>query len=109
MKNISSKQSVRLRELRQLKKEMLLDSRKCALCGKERELDLCHIIRRSYSTMHYTNPNNLFLACRKCHDAFDNGTWEERNLLNIDPILNKMKELDELYYIRYVYDRQTDI
>ena len=67
-------------------------------------VDLVHIIRQSDSIPLQDDPRNLILGCRKCHKVFDDGSIEEvMKLKGITPILERMKELDELYYNRYAF------
>ena len=67
-------------------------------------VDLVHIIRQSYSLALQDDPRNLILGCRKCHTVFDDGRIEDvMKLKGITPILERMKELDEHYYNRYVF------
>lgn len=67
-------------------------------------VDLVHIIRQSYSIPLQDDPRNLILGCRKCHKVFDDGGIDEvMKLKGIAPILERMKELDELYYNRYAF------
>lgn len=42
----------------------------CVLCGTAAN-DLCHLLPRSLFPEHITNPDNLVIMCRKCHQLHD--------------------------------------
>lgn len=76
---------------------------RCIFCRKHvAHVDLVHIIRRSYSEALKINKRNMVLGCRTCHDMFDNGdALRLSKYTTFEPLLNRMKSLDEYYYNRF--------
>ena len=83
--------------------------KRCQICGRYSEVDWAHIIPKSYSQLLRNRVDNGILACRSCHDIFDQNFTiiPVSKLLELHPwrfkaILGRMKSLDELYYNRFV-------
>lgn len=110
LNKVSSSQAIRNRNVSKYKKTLIRRcGERCFICGKNAQIDLVHIIRRSYSSVLYDNEKNMILGCRTCHELFDDG--DARQLLNYKPfsaILKRMKTLDEFYYNRYVSKRKLE-
>ena len=80
-------------------KLMKLNNRKCFFCGG-RAVDLVHIIRQGAKAGLRDKEDNCIVGCRDCHKVFDDGDYT--TLKNIDKVLERMKELDEMYYLRFI-------
>ena len=68
MRQISKKQSARLREFNAIKKEL---PPACYICGRK-AIDAAHIFPRSLFPEYYTERWNIIPLCRECHNNFDN-------------------------------------
>lgn len=68
MRRKSLKQARKDRFLSDLKKEL---KPICEICGREGK-DLAHLLPKSTFPEHYTNPKNLVILCRSCHNKYDN-------------------------------------
>ena len=69
VRKISVKQQQINRELRRIKREL---PSVCAICGRTCEGDLAHLLARSLNPEHVTEPWNLRIFCRECHNKYDN-------------------------------------
>ena len=78
---------------------MEINNNKCFFCGG-RAVDLIHIIRQGDSIKLRDDEENCLVGCRECHKEFDDGDFT--TLKNIEKVLEKMKELDEKYYQRFI-------
>ena len=78
---------------------MALNKSRCFFCGG-RAVDLVHIIRQGDTASLRDEEANCVIACRRCHDIFDNKNYT--TLKNIDWALGIMEALDEKYYNRFV-------
>lgn len=79
MKQVSTKQAHRNRELSRIKKELYKEhGEMCMICNKERSTDLMHILPKSLWPEYYTEKWNLVLGCRNCHDLFDSSAAYRR-------------------------------
>ena len=108
MKKVSAKQGKINKELSRIKSEKIKKlGRICLFCRRKvGNVDLVHIIRRSYSERLKTDKKNMILGCRECHDVFDNGDARKlEKFPTFELVLNRMKKLDELYYNRFVRKR----
>ena len=83
--------------------------KRCQICGRYSEVDWAHIIPKSYSQLLRNRVDNGILACRSCHDIFDQNFTiiPVSKLLELHPwrfkaIMGRMKSLDEFYYNRFV-------
>ena len=45
--------------------------KQCVICGNYGN-DLCHLLNKGRYPEHYTEPLNLAIMCRQCHNLFDN-------------------------------------
>ena len=61
------KKSITQRFLSEYKK---LQPDQCVLCGRKGG-DLCHLLPRSLFPEHVTEPENLVIMCRSCHQQHD--------------------------------------
>ena len=43
----------------------------CVICGNYGN-DLCHLLNKGRYPEHYTEPLNLVIMCRRCHNYYDN-------------------------------------
>ena len=104
MKRQSDKQKKHNAIISKIKaKKIAKMGRRCIFCRNTfNDVDLVHIIRRSYSEALKADERNMVLGCRTCHAIFDDG--DASGLLKyptFEPILNRMKSLDEPYYNRF--------
>jgi len=89
----------------EIKRELMEESPWCFFCGStQKPLDLAHLIRRSYSAVHRENPLNCVIACRRCHDIFDNNPSCRPSLPGFNRAMSRIKDIDELYY-NQIYDK----
>lgn len=63
MKQISTKQAQRNREIAKIKENL---PSYCVICGKP-AVDAAHLVPKSMYPEHYTNPLNIVGLCRECH------------------------------------------
>lgn len=100
MRKKSKKQILKDRTIGEIKKNL---PPICEICGKYTQGDLCHILPKSIWCEHYTNPLNLIIMCRYCHNQFDNSV-AFRKLQH--KIIERVKSFDERAAIRYfkLYD-----
>ena len=108
MKKVSDKQKDSNRIISEIKADKIKKlGRICLFCRRKvGNVDLVHIIRRSYSERLKTDKKNMILGCRECHDMFDNGDARKlEKFPTFEFVLNRMKKLDELYYNRFVRKR----
>ncbi len=93
--------------LSNIKAELLKTQGYCFFCGRtDSSLDLAHLIRRSASTVHIENPLNCVLACRRCHDIFDNDPACRPHLPGFTRAMNRIREIDIDYY-NEIHDKWT--
>jgi 5-methylcytosine-specific restriction endonuclease McrA len=79
MKQISTKQAQKNREVARIKKELQEEHGElCMICKSERSTDLMHILPKSIYPEHYTEKWNLALGCRSCHELFDSSAAYRR-------------------------------
>lgn len=94
MKQVSSKQAQRNREVAKIKQSL---SPFCAICGKP-AVDAAHLIPKSMYPEHYTNPQNIVGLCRKCHNRYDNNlAFRQRQ----KRLIERVKSFDECAANRY--------
>ena len=84
--------------LSDIKKELLEEAPWCVFCGSYKNLDMMHLVRRSYSPRLRDEKKNCALGCRDCHYIFDNMPWHWGSLGHFPSIVKRIKELDEQYY-----------
>jgi 5-methylcytosine-specific restriction endonuclease McrA len=105
LKKVSDKQRKINIEIARIKADLYYKDPRCFFCRKiftKDDLDSTHIVRRSYAQCLETEERNIILACRNHHNDFDSGTKEQRRALNnLDLVLDRMAELDYLYYVRF--------
>jgi len=101
---VSTKQKIRNTDLKVIKSEIIRDQQSiCYCCETKQVLDGAHIIRRTANLEFYVDRRNLVGLCRRCHVLFDDGPLVQfLKLPNSEKILQRMKELDELYFNRYL-------
>lgn len=104
MRKVSERKRKILKNQARIKKELIEEyGQKCLLgnhfCSSPQ---LVHIIRQSYSIELQDDKENCTLGCQDCHSIFDDGEIDEvMKLKGIEVVLNKMKDLDELYFTRF--------
>ena len=74
-----------------------LHPKQCVLCGTPAN-DLCHLLPRSLFPEYITEPNNLVIMCRECHNFFDNNIEFRKQQ---SKLYEKAKQIDELGANRY--------
>ena len=94
MKRVSAKQAAINATLRRIKATM---GERCAICGG-RGCDLSHILPRSLYPEYVTEPRNLQILCRECHERFDNDREFRREQIEI---YERARLLDECAAHRY--------
>lgn len=67
MNKTSSKQRAKNEALKKIKQEL---PDYCVICGSK-GTDLAHLLPRSLWPEHITNPENVTILCRNCHQQFD--------------------------------------
>lgn len=99
IKPISKDKAAELRILAKIKKRKIsLQGKKCELCGTSGEVDLFHIIGVGNKKF-ATNPINLLLSCRQCHDIWGANDWSKIvKFKNFCEIMERLKSLDEGKY-----------
>ena len=99
IKSISKDKTTELRRLAEIKKsKILVEGSYCAMCGKQGDVDLFHIIGVG-DKKHSTNTINLILSCRFCHLVWGANDWSKIvKFLNFDEIMERLKSLDEGKY-----------
>lgn len=96
MKQVSSKQAQRNREVAKIKQSL---SPFCAICGKP-AVDAAHLIPKSMYPEHYTNPQNIVGLCRECHNKYDNNlAFRQRQKC----LIERVKSFDECAANRYFH------
>lgn len=95
VRKISRKQASDNRILAKIKAEM---SPICVICGKWCVPDLMHLLPRSIYPQHKTNPLNLAIGCRICHDKYDNDITFRRKQKHL---YEQIKRFDEQGGYRY--------
>ena len=88
MKNKSKKQVQRDREVKRIKQTL---PQSCAICGKI-GIDAAHLLPKSVYPEHYTNPLNIVLLCRECHQKYDNNLAFRKQQTKL---INRVKLFDE--------------
>ena len=94
MKKVSSKQTIRNREVARIKARL---PNFCFLCG-QRPVDAAHLLPKSEYPEHYTKEWNIVPLCRSCHDRYD-GNREFRRKQK--KLVDLVKEHDPLAANRY--------
>lgn len=94
MRKVSSKQSIRNREVVKIKAN--LPNFYC-LCG-QRPVDAAHLLPKSEYPEHYTKEWNIVPLCRSCHDRYDSNREFRRKQKKLVEIV---KEHDPLAANRY--------
>lgn len=73
---------------------------------KNSEIQVAHLIRRSEKIEGYSRQElqtmdlNIAPACHDCHDIFDNDPELAVYLPGIHNVLNRIRQIDEMYYNR---------
>ena len=70
----------------------------CVICGKWGANDLMHLLPRSIYPQHKTNPLNLAIGCRICHNKYDNDIIFRRKQKRL---YEQIKSFDEMGAYRY--------
>lgn len=94
MKQVSSKQAQRNREVAKIKQSL---SPFCVICGKP-AVDAAHLVPKSMYPEHYTNPQNIVGLCRECHNRYDNNLAFRRRQKRL---IERVKSFDECAANRY--------
>ena len=68
MRTISITQAKKNREVAKIKSSL---EKKCVICGRY-GIDAAHLLPKSTFPEHYTNPLNIVIMCRDCHNLYDN-------------------------------------
>ena len=98
MKQVSSKQAQRNREVAKIKQSL---SPFCVICGKP-AVDAAHLVPKSMYPEHYTNPQNIVGLCRECHNRYDNNlAFRQRQ----KRLIERVKSFDECAANRYFHLR----
>lgn len=91
---ISEKQKKKNAELSKIKEAL---PKECFLCGRPAN-DLAHLLPRSLFPEYYTEPKNVVILCRQCHDKYDNDiSFRQRQ----KRLYNLAKQVDEKGAMRY--------
>lgn len=94
MKQISTKQTQRNREIAKIKENL---PSYCVICGKP-AVDAAHLVPKSMYPEHYTNPLNIVGLCRECHNRYDNDLSFRRKQKRL---IERVKSFDECAANRY--------
>ena len=94
MKQISTKQAQRKREIAKIKENL---PSYCVICGKP-AVDAAHLVPKSMYPEHYTNPLNIVGLCRECHNRYDNDLSFRRKQKRL---IERVKSFDECAANRY--------
>lgn len=86
-------------ELARIKKLKIAElEKKCEMCGRPGEVDLFHIIGRG-DKKYSSDPTNLLLSCRWCHNVWTANDWGKIiKFNNFQDIMDRLKSLNEGYY-----------
>lgn len=96
VRKVSTRQQQINRELRIIKREL---PNVCCICGKPCSCgDLMHLLPRSLNPEYITEPWNLAIGCRSCHDQYDNNIEFRQKQIHI---FGRLKEHDEQAARRY--------
>lgn len=94
MRQISAKQSKRLRKFNEIKRGL---SSQCVICGGE-AVDAAHLLPRSTFPEYYTEEWNIVPMCRHCHNSYDNDISFRQKQIKI---YDRIKEHDQQAAYRY--------
>ena len=94
-RQISRKQASDNRTLAKIKEGM---KPVCVICGKYGANDLMHLLPRSTYPQHKTNPLNLAIGCRNCHNKYDMDITFRRKQKRL---YEQIKSFDEQGAYRY--------
>lgn len=94
MKQISTKQSKRLREFTAIKRKL---SQQCIICGNQ-AVDGAHLLPRSLFPEYYTKEWNIVPMCRYCHNRYDNDLSFRQEQTRL---YNRVKENDPQAAYKY--------
>ena len=94
MRKVSSKQSIRNREVARIKASL---PNFCFLCD-QRPVDAAHLLPKSEYPEHYTKEWNIVPICRTCHEMYDSDRKFRREQ---NKLVEIVKEHDELAANRY--------
>ena len=82
MKQLSSKRAKALAITKKVKDAVWeRDEHRCIYCGSTYAFPEAHVIPRSRGGLGVEE--NIVTLCRLCHDAFDNGTAEQRHDIGV--------------------------
>jgi len=75
VRRISKKQQSKNLILSKIKKSLIDESGcTCRICGNYGN-DLMHLMPKSIFPEYYTEPRNLIIGCRSCHQKYDDDVW----------------------------------
>ena len=94
MKTISNKQQKRNRDVAKIKRSL---SPYCVICHRL-GCDAAHLVPKSLYPEHYTNPLNIVMMCRECHNQYDNNREFRQKQTHL---YERVKSFDELAANRY--------
>jgi len=98
----SKKKSLKKAKIASIKSHLVQSNgNRCFFCNKETGVDAAHIFPISLFPEYETEQWNIILACRKHHNIFDNGTFDDiLQIPNINFILELIESVDGLYFYR---------
>lgn len=94
MKRLSNKQAAKNRRVAEIKSAL---PTVCSICGRYGN-DAAHLLPKSIFPEHYTNPENIVILCRECHNRYDNDLEFRRMQVNL---FKRICSFDESGAIRY--------
>ena len=108
MKRFSKKRAAQEREYKKLKDEIFESGpQRCFFLKYERGWQIDHIVPRSQNQSLIAVKENLIPISDRAHFIITFGTNEQiKKLPNISLYLEKMKELDEDYYNRFITNHE---
>lgn len=68
MRKVSIKLAAKNREVAKIKSKL---EKRCVICGTIGN-DGAHLLNKGSYPEHYTQPLNIVIMCRNCHDKYDN-------------------------------------
>lgn len=95
MRKKSKKQILKDRTIGEIKKNL---PPICEIGGKHTQGDAAHLLPKSVWPEHYTNPLNIVLLCRECHNQYDS-SMNFRKLQK--KLYERVKSFDERGAYRY--------
>jgi hypothetical protein len=95
----SDKQKAINEDLHKVYQEMDAKEEACSGCGANDHLEHSHLIPRSKRRDLVTDPRNIHIHCRTCHEIWEHGSLDERVKLNdFKEIMKYIQEVDPGHY-----------